>query len=285
MVLEVLMDAVVDTVKLIPFLFLTYLAMEYLEDRAGEKTIQMVEKTGKAGPLIGAAAGILPQCGFSAAASSLYSGGVITAGTLLAIFLSTSDEMLPIFISESVAFATILQILLTKAAIGAVTGFVFDISLRIRHRIMGGKQHIHELCEQDHCHCEEGSIWKSAIRHTLQITAFIFVVSLLAGFAIEIVGEQTIAGALSAHTVSGVFLCALVGLIPNCAASVMLTELYLMGLLGYGQMMAGLLVGAGVGLLVLFRTNRHRLKDNLKLTLALYLAGVVWGLLLSSWVG
>ena len=281
--LDILMDAVIDTVKLLPFLYLTYLLMEYLEEKAQAHTVAIVKKTGRLGPLAGGIAGIIPQCGFSAAASSLYAGGVITVGTLLAIFLSTSDEMLPIFISETVPAGTIVKILLTKAALAVVTGFAVDLLNRVRHA--GKKQleerHIHDLCIQDHCHCEEGNIFLSALRHTLQIALFIFLLSLAIGFLIEFVGEEALGGVLVNRPVTGVLLAGLVGLIPNCGASVMITELYLKGILGTGQMMAGLLVGAGVGLLVLFRSHRH-VKKNLQIMAALYAGGVFWGMLIEA---
>jgi hypothetical protein len=276
---EVLLDTLKDTAKLLPFLFLTYLIMEYLEHRTGGKTARFVGNAGRLGPLLGAAAGVVPQCGFSAAAASLFSGGVISVGTLLAIFLSTSDEMLPILISEAVHVSTIVKILLTKLAIGAVTGFALDLIFRNFLSSRSEKEKdIHDLCQQEHCHCQEG-IWRSALRHTLQIAFFIFLVSLVIGLLIRLAGEDALAGFLTGQPVLGVFLAALIGLIPNCASSVVLTELYLQGALGSGQMMAGLLVGAGVGILVLFRTN-HRMEENLKITGTLYAVGVLWGLLI-----
>lgn len=277
---DCLLHALEDTARLLPFLFLTYLVMEYLEQRAGERSARAVRRTGRLGSLAGAALGAVPQCGFSAAASSLYSGGLITAGTLMAVFLSTSDEMLPIFISEAVNLGTILKILGTKAALGAVTGFLLDLLIR-RFRKKEVHKDIHDLCEQDHCHCEEGSIVKSALRHTLQIALFLLVISLAIELAIHLLGEEALSGFLTGKPVLGVFLAALVGLIPNCASSVVVTQLYLAGILGAGQMMAGLLVSSGVGLLVLFRTNRN-LKENLKITGVLYAAGVFWGLLMEG---
>lgn len=280
-ILDILLEAVIDTAKLLPFLYLTYLLMEYLEEKAQVHTVELVKKTGRMGPLAGGLVGILPQCGFSAAASSLYAGGVITLGTLLAIFLSTSDEMLPIFISETVPAGTILKILFTKAGFAIITGFAIDLLNRVRHAGKKGteERHIHDLCEQDHCHCEEGNIFFSALRHTLQIALFIFLISLVIGFLIEFIGEEALGNVLVNRPVAGVLLAGLVGLIPNCAASVMITELYLKGILGAGQMMAGLLVGAGVGLLVLFRSHRHPVK-NLQIMGVLYICGVFWGLVI-----
>ncbi len=278
--IEVLTESVLDTVRLIPFLYLTYLAMEYFEEKAGEKTIAAVKKTGRFGPLAGGLLGLLPQCGFSAAASGLYAGGLITAGTLLSVFLSTSDEMLPILLSESVPFPVIGRILLAKLAVGAVTGLLLDaaVSALRKRGLRTAEKHIHDLCEQDDCGCEEGNIFLSALRHTLQVSLFIFIITLTAGFLLEGIGEDAFASFLSARPAAGVFLSALIGLVPNCGASVVITELYLKGFLSGGQMLAGLLVGAGVGLPVLFRNNRNR-KEDLLLTCVLYASGVFWGLL------
>lgn len=274
---DVLADAVIDTVKLIPFLFLTYLLMEWLEEKTGEKAVSMIRRNGRWGPVIGAALGVVPQCGFSAAAASLYSGGLITVGTLLAIFLSTSDEMLPIMISEAVSPLIIGKILLTKIVLGLLFGIGIDTLNKFRHRWKKDKEkHIHDLCEQDHCHCEEGNVFLSALRHTVQIVIFILIFTFVIGLLIELVGEDAIGTFLTSRPVTGVLLSALIGLIPNCGASVTITELYLRGILSPGQMTAGLLVGAGVGLMVLFRTNR-RLVENLKITGILYLAGVLGG--------
>ena len=277
-----LTDAVVDTVKLIPFLFITYLIMEYLESRTSDKSAALLARTGRFGPLFGASVGVVPQCGFSAAAASLYSGGVISLGTLLAVFLSTSDEMLPIFISEKVAPGTIFAILFGKLLIGAASGAAVDAVMRVFFSRRRTEKHIHDLCEQEHCGCEEeeDGILRPAIRHTLHITLFIFLITLALSILFSLIGEDTLGAFLSNQPYLGVFLSALVGLIPNCAASVMLTELYLHGVLAVGPMMAGLLVSAGVGLLVLFRTNRHT-ADNLRILGVLYALGVFWGLFIS----
>ncbi|MBR2189262.1 MAG: arsenic efflux protein [Eubacterium sp.] len=281
MVLDVLLDAVIDTVKLLPFLFLTYLLMEYLEHKTGDKSAQALRRMGHLGPLFGGAVGVVPQCGFSAAAASLFSGGVITLGTLLAVFLSTSDEMLPIFISEAVNPFSVLKILVTKMAMGIATGFAVDLILVHIPKLMGVEKDIHDLCEAEHCHCddEEDGILKPALRHTLHITLFIFLISIVIGLLVEGIGEHAMATFLTRRRFGGVVLAAVIGLIPNCAASVMLTEFYLKGILAAGQMMAGLLVGAGVGLLVLFRTNRH-LKENIGITVVLFVCGILWGLLI-----
>lgn len=276
--LDIILDTLLDSVKLLPFLFLTYLCMELLEHHTNDKTSRMVEKAGKSGPIWGGLLGVIPQCGFSTAAASLYSGGVITVGTLLAIFLSTSDEMLPIFISEAVPIATIGKILATKVGIAIVSGLLVELAFL---KILNQKEKhmdIHVVCEEEHCHCEDG-VLLSAIKHTLRIFIYIILISFVLNLVIAGIGEDTIASALSSIPVLGDILAALIGLIPNCASSVILTELYLDGLIGAGAMMAGLLVNAGVGLLVLFRLNRH-LKENLAIVACLYSIGVFWGIVL-----
>lgn len=283
LVTDALLDAAVDTLKLIPFLFVTYLLMEILERNTQEKSETLLARSGQFGPLLGGLIGIVPQCGFSAAAASLYSGGLISLGTLYAVFLSTSDEMLPIFLSEQVPIEEIGKILAAKAVIGIVTGFGFDGIVRLVHYRYRSEKHIHDLCEREHCGCgeEEGGPVRAALIHTLHITVFVFLIACALTVLTSLIGKEALARFLTSRPVTGVLLAGLVGLIPNCAASVMITELYLEGMLGTGQMMAGLLVGAGVGLLVLFRTNRH-LAENLKITAVLYVIGTAWGLLIEA---
>ncbi|MEE8885673.1 MAG: putative manganese transporter [Eubacteriales bacterium] len=283
-ILSAVIDATTDTLKLVPFLYLTYLLMEFLERKAGDKFSEKLAEVGRYGPIIGAAFGAIPQCGFSAAAASLYSGGVISVGTLIAVFLSTSDEMLPIFISEHVAPETILKILLTKIVIGLISGLALDFVLRFTRYRSKTEKRIHDLCEQDHCGCEEeeGNSFLAALKHTVNIIVFIFIIELILTIAVDVVGNDALAGFMGRIPVLGVFLAGLIGLIPNCGSSVVITQLYLQGLLGAGQMMAGLLVGAGVGLLVLFRTNRRHLSENIKIAVILYIFGVLWGLLIEA---
>lgn len=279
------MDALVDTVKLIPFLFVTYLVMEYLEHHTSKKTAGLLARMGKAGPIFGGLFGIVPQCGFSASAASLYSGGVITLGTMLAVFLSTSDEMLPIFISEQVAPTRILAILGTKAVLGVVSGLLVDALLRRTKWRDKGDKRIHDLCAEEHADYgdeEKGGIIRAALIHTLHIVVFVFIITLALTILVDAIGQEKIADFLNAIPVLGVFLAALIGLIPNCGASVALTQLYLAGMLSSGQMMAGLLVGAGVGLLVLFRTNHHHMRENIRITVLLYCIGVFWGLIMQA---
>ena len=276
---DIFIEAGTDTLKLVPFLFLTYVLMEWLEHRTGSRTQAAIRRAGKAGPLLGGVIGVFPQCGFSAAASNLYSGGLITAGTLVAVFLSTSDEMLPIFLSEAVPVGTILRILATKVVIGVICGFALDflyhgiLRRQIRYR------NIHTMCESEHCKCEEG-IFPSALRHTLQITGFIFLITLLLEAVLEGLGEEALSGLLLDQPVIGELIAGLIGLVPNCASSVVITQLYLEQVIGAGPMMAGLLINAGVGILVLCRMNRRRVKQNLGIIAYVYLAGVAWGILI-----
>lgn len=275
--LDALLDTVVDSLKLLPFLFITYLLMELLENKAGEKTTKMIQKSGKFGPIIGGLLGIVPQCGFSAAAASLYAGRVITLGTLIAIFLSTSDEMLPILISEAAPMGTIVTILLIKLVIGIICGVVIDLFLRRKHATQEEEEmHIHSICEDEHCHCEEEGVLKSSIRHTLQIFVYIFIISLLINVAIYFIGEDRIAHLMVNIPVVGNVIATLVGFIPNCASSVILTQLYIENMLPLGCLISGLLVNSGIGLLVLFRLNKPQ-KNNWKIVMILFVIGLLSG--------
>lgn len=275
MLLDILTDAVIDTLKLVPFLFLTYLVMELIEAATSDKVEQWVAKSRKAGPIVGALVGIFPQCGFSTAAATLYAGRVITLGTLIAVFLATSDEMIPIFIAEQVDPLIIAKILGAKLIIGLAMGLCIDAAARVISDKTDKRLHIHELCEREHCECEDGPL-KSAVHHTVSVSLFIFVVSFLLTGAMELVGEEALASVLASNSALAVIVAGLVGLIPNCAASVIIVELFLEGVLSTGAMMSGLLVGAGVGLLVLFRSNRP-LRNNLIITSVLFIIGVAWG--------
>lgn len=286
LLLDCTLDAGIDTLKLFPFLFATYVVMEAIERRTEESSGQLIlmKRAGSLGPVLGGLIGIVPQCGFSAAASSLYAGGLISLGTLLSVFLSTSDEMLPLLISSQVSIRVMVQILLYKALIGILSGLAADFTLKhILHKSPELK-HIHDLCEDEHCGCEEeeGSLLRAALIHTLHIALFVLVISLALNLLVESFGEDAVRSALIGVPVLGIFLIAAVGLIPNCASSILITRLYLDGLIAAGQMMSGLLVGSGVGLLVLFRTNSRHLRENIKITILLYVLGVAWGLLLTG---
>lgn len=278
--LDVVLDTLVDGVKLLPFLFLTYLAMEYIEHKTTAKTKNTIKKSGKLGPLVGGILGAFPQCGFSTAGSNLYAGRVITLGTLISIYLSTSDEMLPVFLSEKVPMTTILSMIAVKAVIGMVAGFIIDFVIRIRKssQEQDFTSKIGHMCDHDHCHCDK-SIVKSALNHTLTIFAFILVISFLLNTAVFFVGEDSIAGIILDRPVLGSILSGIVGLIPNCAASVVITQLYVEGVISIGATMSGLLVGAGAGLIVLFKENRD-IKENIKIVVLLYAIGVACGIII-----
>lgn len=293
--LHIIEHTLIDTVKLVPFLFLTYLVLELLEHVTGEKNALAVKKAGKWGPLFGGILGAAPQCGFSAAASNLYAGRVITLGTLMAIYLSTSDEMLPILISECVEVSVIVKILLLKMGIGIAAGFCIDLFFRRRaSKRKADTQNVTapngngEKCEKGCCtHLESGShkenvpleVCMHAIRHTLEITFFILIITFALNVVLHYVGGDTFAAILSDRPLLGPVISGLVGLIPNCAASVVITQLYLKGAMSLGTMMAGLLAGAGTGVLVLCRLNHNR-KENMKIIVLLYLIGVSAGMIL-----
>ena len=273
MILDVIMDTLIDGVKLLPFLFLTYLAMEFLEHKAGDKMQKVIRNSGKGGPLIGSILGVFPQCGFSAAASNLYAGRIITIGTLMAIYLSTSDEMLPIMLSENVGMDTIGKILGFKVIVGMIAGFAIDFVFRKQEK----KLQIEHLCEQHHCHCEKG-IWKSALHHTIEIFLYILIISFVLNLVIALLGEEFLGNLILNRPVIGELIAALVGLIPNCAASVTITQLYLKGILSAGALISGLLAGSGVGILVLLRVNDDR-KENLRIICLLYVICVIVGIM------
>ena len=282
---DAILDAVLDSLKILPFLFVTYLIMEYLESHTEDRVRDLVKRAGWMGPFWGGLLGAVPQCGFSAAASNLYAGRAISLGTLIAIFLSTSDEMIPIMISEAVPVTKMLKLLLVKLIIGILCGFLIDGFCHIRSSRKTGQPEdgedflIERLCEKEHCHCENGSIVGSALKHTLHIILFVFAITVLLNLAFLFLGEDRLTAVISSRPITGMFLSALIGLIPNCGASVLLTQMYLHGVLPASHLIAGLLDGAGVGLLILFRVNPDQ-KENLRITLLLYLLAVVFGLLI-----
>lgn len=279
-ILHILEHTIIDSIKLIPFLLIAYLIMEYIEHKTSEKSKETIKKSGKFGPLIGSILGIFPQCGFSVSATNLYAARVITLGTLISVYLSTSDEMLPIFISEAVPVSTILKILLVKLVIGMVAGFLIDLFLRIKNKNKQEDEKIVDLCEKEHCHCDHGII-KSSLKHTLNIFIFILIITVLINIAIYFIGEERIAEFIEINPVLGPVIAGLIGLIPNCASSVILTQLYLENIITAATMISGLLVGAGVGLAVLFKTNKG-IKQNIKIVGLLYLIGVISGIIIGN---
>ena len=317
-IMDVLLDSVHDTLELIPFLFLTYLAMEALEHTAGGRTERIIARADKSGPIVGALLGALPQCGFSAMAGTLYAARVVSAGTLVSVILATSDEMIPVFVAHAEPAGRMFAIIGFKVVAGMVVGLLVDMVLRALHRAGDGHAHIAELCEAAHCDCGEidadvdGALFSpeapsAGEKNTAAAAAHgdahdhahahghghahgrgasrgrrvWHMVTLVFGFVIEAAGTDAIAQVLGSHPVRATMLAALVGLIPNCGASVAITQLYLQGSLAAGPMMAGLLVSGGMGLLVLFRTNRD-MRQNLIITAFVYVVGVVLGLVVAG---
>ena len=276
--LEIIQHTLLDGIKLVPFLFITYLLMEFLEHKTSSKMKNTIEKSGKYGPLLGGLLGLVPQCGFSVMATNLYMGRIITLGTLISIYLTTSDEMLPILISEKVAIPVILKILAVKFLIGVIAGIIIDIVFSKLNKKKQEKEEKVDFCEHEHCHCEEG-IFKSSLRHTLSIFVFILVTTFVLNIVIHFIGEDTLSNLIMNNKILGPIIAGLIGLIPNCASSVIITKLYIENIITASIMISGLLVNAGVGLLVLFRVNRNW-KENIKITALLYSIGVISGIIL-----
>ena len=276
---HILWHSVIEFAKLLPFLFLAYFLMELIEHKAGEKTRNLIRHSGRFGPALGAALGILPQCGFAAAISNLYAGKLLSRGTLIAVFLSTSDEMLPILISEGAPIGLIFKLLGVKLAIGVTVGFVTDFIgsfIKHGHSHRCEHDHVHDLCEDSQCGCGDKGILRASLLHTLKIGIFIFAVTLAMNVAVEFLGEDRLAAFATSVPVLGSLLAGLIGLFPNCAGSVVITELWLGGAIGTGAMLSGLLVSSGLGVLVLFRSNKN-VKDNLITLAILYGSGVILG--------
>lgn len=276
LLLDVIQETLLDSIKMLPFLFLAYLVIEYVEHRASGKFKNMLVGFGKLGPAGGAILGCFPQCGFSVAAANFYAGRIITIGTLVAVFVSTSDEALPMLLSTPGSAGTILKLLLVKILIAVVAGFIIDFIFS-RKKDSIAPEHLHDLCHD--CGCEHSGILKSALKHTVSIFLFILLVSFLLNLAITYLGEERLGKLLISGSVFQPFVAGLVGLIPNCASSVVLTELYLSGTISFGSVIAGLSTGAGIGLAVLFRVN-HNMKQNFAIVGMLYGIGVVSGLIL-----
>lgn len=287
--IDVILDTLLDVAKLLPFLYLTYLLMEFLEHRSGNAAGRLLARSGKIGPLFGGVLGILPQCGFSTAASGLYSGRLITTGTLLAVYLSTSDEMLPVLISGGASPLLILKLLGIKLLVGIGTGFAVDALSHLSRRDREAEEPcIDDICEREHCHCGD-HFALSALKHTLRITVFLLLLTFLLNTAFFLIGEERMTSFATDRPILSNLLAALVGLIPNCASSVILTELALSDVISFGAMLSGLLVNAGVGLLVLFRNNRP-LRDSFRVLAILFSVGLFCGLLidftpLAGWIG
>lgn len=300
-VLDVVIDALKDTAELIPFLFATYVVISLLDLFASDKTTAAIQRAGHAGPLIGGVLGVVPQCGFSAMGASLYADRIVSLGTFVAVILSTSDEMLPLLLAEHVEVGLLARILVTKAVLGVILGFAIDLVLRavLGRTSLAGVDESDAGEEQDEdaefdpsayscdCGCGEPltrgqTAWwvvvNSAYR-TFQVVVFIFVVSVLLNALIALVGEDALASFLSGNAVVATLVSGFVGLVPNCAASVVLTQLYIDGVLGFAPMIAGTLVAGGAGYLVLFRMNGN-MRENAAIVGIVYALGVCAGLIM-----
>lgn len=273
---EILLDTLLDAIKLLPFLFITFLLMEYIEHSFTKNGKERIKKAGKLGPFFGSLLGAVPQCGFSVMATNLYATRIVTLGTLISIYLSTSDEMLPILISQKCSFSIIIKILLIKVLIGMLAGFIIDFI--IRKKTKSSNYEIKKFCDEEHCDCEHGII-KSSIKHTFNILIFIIVITLLLNLGFYYFGNDSIEKLFLKDSFFSPFISSLIGLIPNCGASVILTELYLNNVISFASVIAGLLTGSGVALLVLFKINKN-VKENVKILLTVYFIGALSGVMI-----
>lgn len=271
--LDIILDTLIDGLKLLPFLWLAFFFIELLEHKFQRQGTLVIEKAGRFGPLLGSVLGCFPQCGFSVMATNLYVTRIITLGTLVSIYLSTSDEMLPILLAHGSDGTVILQILGVKFLIGVFSGFLIDLLFRKKFHM-----EINHLCEEEHCHCEEG-VLRSSFTHTSHTFLFIIAVSFGINLLMAYGGEDFLSHVFLGNHWLSPFVASLIGLIPNCAASVVITELYLEGIIPFSSAIAGLLTGSGVAILVLFRSNKH-VKENMMILFLIYFIGVVSGILL-----
>lgn len=272
---DIIIDALIDSLKLLPFLFVVYLIMEVLEHKSNSHTEKIIKKSGKFGPIIGSILGIFPQCGFSVMASNLYIVRVISLGTLISIYLSTSDEMLPILLSSNVEVSTILKFLLVKLVIGMLFGLLIDLFVNRKKQKISNE--ITKICEHEHCHCDE-NIWWSATKHTFTIFIFVLAINLGMDILINLIGENKISTFLINCSILGPIVSGVIGFIPNCASSVIITELYLNNALTFGSAISGLLCASGLGILVLFKMNKNY-KENILIVFILYAISVLVGII------
>lgn len=277
--LEEILHVLIEGVKLLPFLFISYLIIELIEHKSSKKMEESLKKSGIFGPIIGSILGLVPQCGFSVTASNLYAGRVITIGTLIAVFLSTSDEAIPIFIAHPESIGKLVPVLLIKFFVALIIGIIIDFIYRKKHTLKEEvkelDEHIHDMCS--HCHCSEKNILVSTLKHTFSVFVFIVIVLFVLHMAIHLIGEDNLSKVLMEGTIFQPFIAGLIGLIPNCASSVLLTELYIEGTVSFASLISGLLAGAGIGIAVLFRINKNQ-KENFKILGIVYLVGALVGL-------
>ena len=279
--LDILQDSIIDTIKLLPYLLITFIVLEALEHKLSNKSKNILSKNKKVGPLLGGILGGFPQCGFSVVASRLFSSRVITIGTLVSVYLATSDEMIPIMLSEKVNLLILLKIIGFKVLVGIIIGFIVDLIYKRKDNI--NIEEISHECDHENCHCNESGIIISSIVHTIKIGLFILIANLLIGFIIELVGSDRLSSILLEKNILTYFAASLIGLIPNCASSVIITELYLSKLITIGTMLSGLLTGSGLGILLLFKTNKN-LKENIFILSIIYCVGVVLGVIVDLFI-
>ena len=274
---DVIKDALLDSIKLLPFLFVVYTIMEYIEHKTNKKTEKIIKNSGRFGPIIGSILGAFPQCGFSVMASNLFFTGIISMGTLIAIFLSTSDEMLPVMLSNGIAIERVIKIVLLKVLIGMLFGFIIDLFVLKKKDLT--KKEINKMCEHEHCNCEE-NIFVSSIKHTFNIFIFIALINIVLDILIYVIGDKFISNIVAQNTLFGPVISGLIGLIPNCAASVVITELFVNGTINFGTLMSGLMSNSGVALLVLFKLNKN-IKENVKILCITYFIAIIVGIVIN----
>lgn len=273
--LDILIDGIKDTFQLFPYLLVSFIILEFLEKKLHDKNKEILQKRTKIGPLVGGILGGFPQCGFSTMAASLFSNHVITIGSVVAIFLATSDEMLFIMLSKKVDFFFILKIIGFKVLVGILVGFLVDLF----YKSETGTELIHEECEKNHCNCSKDGIFLSGFKHALKIAGFLLIMNVVINVIISFIGEDSIQiFFLHQANIFSYFISSFIGLIPNCFSSIFITELYLSHFISIGVLLSGLLTGSGVGILVLFRSNKN-LKENLLILSIIYFVGVFLGII------
>jgi hypothetical protein len=276
---DIILDTLIDSLKLLPFLFVAFLIIEFLEHKLSNKNRNIISKSGKIGPIFGSILGLFPQCGFSVMATNLYVTRTITMGTLISIYLSTSDEMLPILLSQNVSFTIIFRILFFKFLIGMLSGIIIDFIIRKKNKNNNVTLENYDICDSEGCHCEE-SIVLSSLIHTLKTFLFIMIITFILNTLMTVIGEGNLAKLFLKNSIFSSFVASLVGLIPNCVASVMLTELYLKGLISFGAVISGLLTGSGVAIILLFKENK-KIKENIIILSCIYGIGVISGIIIT----
>lgn len=275
--LHILEHSFLDSIKLLPFLFIAFFIIELIEHKLSDKSKKVISKSGKYGPILGSLLGLIPQCGFSVVATNLYITRILSLGTLISIYLSTSDEMLVILLSRNASISTILPLLGTKFIVGLISGFIIDFLLRNKKK----EKQTYSICEDEHCGCEdEENLLKSSLIHTIKTFIFIFIATFIITLVFELFGEEYLSKLLLKDTLISPFITSLIGLIPNCASSVILTELYLSNSINFASIISGLLTGSGVAILVLFKSNKN-IKENLTILSLVYGIGVITGIIIT----